>query len=525
MRVDCDFLVGKILDAHILCGILPPQPSLYNTETERSSQALDWTVQEYADDVQKLVSGTSIRYIYTGHITAGVCSRISATEVFVCVYVPGNRQQIIRYVNGANMQTTDHRLERQNVIILCHSDKKEGRRSSGSGPLDPLLHFFFKRQAEWIFVIEQPHPNRDLSLVPTMEVYKNGYPVATYTYERWRFIYDISPERRQGKTYIRLKIRDILAARHFFSIIRKFYKDCGQIDFLFGVESLNALLGDSVRRRLNVRRLIFYIFDWTPCRYANPLMNAIFLFLDRWACYRSDFIWNVASAIEKARTELLKYDKRKMGIQLTVPYGSEFRKDLVRPFDELEKFKIIFAGGFHEDNGVLLLPDIAKRVQVENPNVKFVMAGDGSLFEHVKLKVEEYGLRNVAFTGHIFNPDDLDKLMCDSLIGLAPYPDTLVSTKKYGDVIKIRTYFACGLVVVSTHVPPASREIQAEGLGIVTRPDAKEMADAVLRLCADEAMLRKCRDNVIRKATNWNWTSIYSRAMDVMAGHTRSAER
>ena len=133
--------------------------------------------------------------------------------------------------------------------------------------------------------------------------------------------------------------------------------------------------------------------------------------------------------------------------------------------------------------------------------------------DDLKRQVREGGLGNVTFTGFIESPEELDRLTCECVIGLAPYPDTDVSTKKYGDVIKIRHAFACGLAVVSTHVPPASREIREENLGIVTSVDAKAMADAIVSLCADEQRLRTCRDNVIRKAQGHSWNAIYARAV------------
>jgi glycosyltransferase involved in cell wall biosynthesis len=87
-------------------------------------------------------------------------------------------------------------------------------------------------------------------------------------------------------------------------------------------------------------------------------------------------------------------------------------------------------------------------VQEDNPRVKFIVTGGGTMTDALKAKVREYGPRNIDFTGYIEGPENLDRLTCECLIGLAPYPDTDVSTKKYGDVIKIRAYFACGLAVV-----------------------------------------------------------------------------
>ncbi len=401
-----------------------------------------------------------------------------------------------------------------NVIILCHSDKKNGKRASGSGPIEPLLKFFAENRARYIFVIEQPHPLPDIPLDCSMEVYRDGRLVATHVSERFRRLYDIPVGQRVMKTYLRLKLRDVLASRHLLSQIPTLYPDCGPIHFLIGMESVNTLVGQSFRKSLNILKVIYYTFDWSPQRYRNRWMSAAFNWLDKRACERADVAWNVTDAIAEARRDILHYDMRRMAKQLTVHYGVEFRAGLVKPYDQLEKFKVIFSGGHHVDNGAQFLPDIARHVQAANPRVKFVITGGGSMTDELKAKVRDYGLRNVEFTGYIESPEDLDRLTCECLIGLAPYPATDVSTKKYGDVIKIRLSFACGLAVVSTPVPPASKEIREEGLGLVTGADAKEMADAILKLCADEALLKKCRDAAIAKAKGHNWTSIYTRAVN-----------
>ena len=400
-----------------------------------------------------------------------------------------------------------------NIVILCHSDKKNGRRESGSGPIEPLLKFFIDNRARTIFLVEQPHPLPGISLDCTMEVYRDGHLIATHTSTRFRWLYDIPSDRRVMKTYLRLKLRDILASRQLLSQIPTLYPDCGPIHFLIGMESVNTLVGQRFRKTLNIRNVIYYTFDWAPKRYHSRLMSAAFRWLDKWACQRADIAWNVTDAIAEARRDILHYDMSRMAKQLTVHYGVEFRERLVKDYDDLQKFKVIFSGGHHIDNGAQFLPDIARHVQEANPRITFVITGGGTLTEELKAKVREYGLHNIEFTGYIEGPENLDRLTCECLIGLAPYPDTAISTKKYGDVIKIRAAFACGLAVVSTHVPPASKEIRDEGLGIVTGVDAKEMADAILKLCSDETLLRKCREAAIRKAKAHNWTSIYTRAI------------
>ena len=409
------------------------------------------------------------------------------------------------------------------VIILCHSDKRDGKRTSGSGPIEPLIAFFTAQRARYIFVIEQPHPMPDISLDCTMEVYRDGCRIATHASDRFRWLYNIPSHRRVMRTYLRLKARDIIASRDLLALIPKHYPDASPVHLVIGMESVNTLVGQSFRKALSVRSVVYYTFDWAPQRYRNKVMSAAFNWLDKRACARADVCWNVTDAIAEARRDLLHYDMSKMARQLTVHYGVEFRKNLVKPYEELEKFKVIFSGGHHIDNGAQFLPEIARHLYAADPRIRLIITGGGTMTDDLKRQVREDGLGNVTFTGFIESPEDLDRLTCECVIGLAPYPDTDVSTKKYGDVIKIRHALACGLAVVSTHVPPASKEISEEGLGIVTGVDAREMADAILKLCSDEALLKNCREAAIRKAKSHNWASIYARAVSETLEHRQTA--
>ena len=399
-----------------------------------------------------------------------------------------------------------------NVAILCHSDKCNGKRDTGSGPIEPLLSFFTASKARYIFLIEQPHPLPGISLDCTMEVYRDGALIATHVSTRYRWLYDL-PADRAMRTYPSLKLRDTLASRDLLAMIPRLYPDCGALDFLIGMESLNALVGQAFRNRLGIRNLVYYTYDWAPYRYASRWMSALFAWLDKRACRRANACWNVTDLIAEARRDILRYDMRKMAKQVVVHVGSEFRDSLVRPFGEKpERINVIFSGGHHFDNGVQFIPEIARRVAAADPRVHFIITGEGSMTAGIKQEIAGYGLTNLTFTGFV-SAEELDKLMCESLIGLAPYPATGMSTKAYGDVIKIRTYMACGLVTVTTHVPPIAREVRKENLGIVTEIDAAEMADAILKLSADESLLRTCRENVIRKAKGHTWNAILTHAV------------
>jgi glycosyltransferase involved in cell wall biosynthesis len=407
----------------------------------------------------------------------------------------------------------------RDAMVLCHANRVGGRRSSGSGPLDPLLDYFRERGARYVVLVEQPHPHRDLPIECRMEVYREGRLVASHTYGGLRRLWDVPPERRRDRTFLRLKLRDVLAMRAFVRILGRDFPDLA-VEWFFGVESLNVLIGAALRRRLRIGRLVYYVIDWAPRRYANAWLNRTFLWLDRQACRRADYTWNISPRIERARREVLRYDARTLGRQVTVPWTAEFRGDLIPPPERAARRDVLFSGGISEINGAHWLPAIARHVWQRRRDVRFHVTsakGGDDLLARIKGELAADGVGNVEFLGFIEDAAALDRLACGCGMGLAPYPDLAVSAKPYGDVSKVRTYFAWGLPVVCSNVVGVADEIEAEGLGLVAKPEPAALAEAVLRLCEDDALFAAARRNVLEKGRRGGWRNVYDGAFAALS--------
>jgi glycosyltransferase involved in cell wall biosynthesis len=407
----------------------------------------------------------------------------------------------------------------RDAMVLCHANRVGDRRSSGSGPLDPLLAYFRDRGARYVVLVEQPHPHRDLPIECRLEVYREGRRIASHTHTAFRWLWNVPAAKRRDRTYLRLKLRDGLAAAHFARLLRRDHPDLA-VDWLIGVESLNVLIGAAFRRRLRIGHLVYYVIDWSPRRYANPLLNRVFLRLDRWACRCADFTWNISPRIERARRDVLRYSPATLGRQIAVPWAAEFRGDLIPPLERVARRDVLFSGGISEINGAHWLPAIARHLWARRRDIRLRVTsakGGDELLARIKAELAADGVGNVEFLGFIEDLAELDRLSCGCGIGLAPYPDLAVSAKPYGDVSKVRTYFACGLPVVCTRVVGVAEEIETEGLGLVTKPDPVALAEAILRLCEDDPLYASARSRVLEKARRGGWGGVYDRAFAAMA--------
>lgn len=85
---------------------------------------------------------------------------------------------------------------------------------------------------------------------------------------------------------------------------------------------------------------------------------------------------------------------------------------------EKEKEFIVYAGGTEKNDGVLLVPEAAKKILKTFPFEKFLFIGDGSDLANLKQKVKDGNLENhFIFTGWI-DHKEVPLYLSKSKIGL-----------------------------------------------------------------------------------------------------------
>lgn len=402
------------------------------------------------------------------------------------------------------------RINLKKVFIASYTFYLNGERTNQAGPVNPLINFFLLRVEE-LYLVEQPLPGSD-TLSTYLTVWKKGEKIIC---EKKDFpLLQLDPsEADTTKTYLRLKLRDAFSVLYFF--LKHFPT---RIDFYIGVECVNALVGVILKKMGLVKKTVYYIFDWAPDRYKNKLMNALYIWLDKIATYYSDATWNITYTIEEAKKKILNYTPEKMSVQIYVPYCVDFNGKYVLPAEEVDPNLIIYSGGFIEENGPHLLLQAYKLIKDKFPYSKLMMIGGGGMEERLRDFVRRNNLeKNVIFTGYIAKEEKIMRLQSRAAIGVAPYPLMKSSRKPYGDVIKVRMYFASGLVAISTPVPPVSREIAKEKLGYCTKDDSpQEIAKGISIFLKNKDLLFSYRKNVIEKAKRSKWENNYINALTKM---------
>jgi len=128
-------------------------------------------------------------------------------------------------------------------------------------------------------------------------------------------------------------------------------------DVFIGVDNLNALTGYLLKKAGRVRKVVFYVIDYSPKRFSNKLMNSIYHAIDRFVCCRVDRIWNLSDAMMEGRKER-GMNIKKCSPHITVPHGNRFKSIKRYDIDKIERHRIAYLGQLRKEQGAGKLIDI-----------------------------------------------------------------------------------------------------------------------------------------------------------------------
>lgn len=397
-----------------------------------------------------------------------------------------------------------------NVLIATFSPWHKNQRMPTNGMVEPMLSFFIPK-VNRVVLLDQPHPGSD-KIMPQIEIYETGVMVKKTTSSflvAW--LYPFMLIKNSVGTQIPFKVRDFLSVLDFMLYDKKQYQ------IFIGMESINTLAGVFLKKIGLVRTVIYYVSDYSPQRYRNPLFNKLYLYLDRQAAYKADFIWDVSTAMMPAR-EQAGLIKSHAALCIHVPNALFPEQISFLPESKIIPKSLVFAGTLGEENGPDLAIEALSYVHTKIPGVKLHIFGGGdsdlkrlqTLTETLKLKDD------VVFHGFINNQIELSQKIQKYSVGLAPYKGIPGSPRWWADATKIRLYLAAGLPVVTTQVPPLGKELIKEKAGLIANDNPQDLANAIIKLLENHTLYKQTRQNAIKKAQNNTWENTYSQAFDKM---------
>jgi len=282
-------------------------------------------------------------------------------------------------------------------------------------------------------------------------------------------------------------------------------------DWFFGGDNLLSLCGLILRRLCRIKKVCYYMIDYTPRRYVSGLLNGLYYWMDRQASERCNEIWVPAEETIAGRFEDGRLSPEKVRWKL-VPYGTNVGQ-LSFP-ETICSNRLVYMGGLFESKGAHRLIEIydavVRRCPIGSPP-EMVIIGKGPLELLLRRQVEEHGLSgSVHVRGYIEDHNEVLAELSRGGIALAPYdPEDANSFSFYADAGKLKVYIGCGLPVVATEVPPFVKEIVRHGAGRIAGYNADDFAAQIAEVLRHYDAYRTA---ALALSQEYKWDTVFEKA-------------
>ena len=302
-------------------------------------------------------------------------------------------------------------------------------------------------------------------------------------------------------------ILDIFITFYFLIIARVHF------DLCIALDNLNTLSVLPFKKAKLVKKLVFYTIDYTPFRFKNKILNSIYHFIDRIACYNADAIWVVSPRMISARKNN-GVNSKKTAPSISLPIGANLSRIKIIPIEKINRSDIVFVGHLLEKQGVQLVLESLPKIISKIPDLRFIVIGQGEYEQTLKDLTISLNIGNhVIFKGFVDNHRDVENILCKSAVGLAPYVPTPDNFTVYADPGKIKLYVACGLPVVVTDVPAIAHVIKSQKAGLVIDYTTNSFVKALTKLLSDDALHKTYRENAIKLSMDYDTSSLIEKAL------------
>ncbi|MFC1646672.1 glycosyltransferase [Patescibacteria group bacterium] len=394
------------------------------------------------------------------------------------------------------------------ILFVTFSPWVKGKRLPINGSLEPLRDFLVPRTRKLVLV-DQAYPGSDRVL----------YRIEEYSTDE-KYVYKIKkPSILSALLVPFLKLsnqpgtRIIFKIRDYFSVLDVCLRLGNKFDYFIGLECINTMAAIFMKRIGRVKKVVYYVSDYSPNRFDNKWFNEIYLWMDRFCAVNSDFIWDVSPAMQKARIKA-GLEPKKSAPVIDMSNGLLPEQIKTVPKSRIKPYSVAYMGTLGSENGPDLLIESVKELsdKYKNINLHFIggFAEDIKRLKKLCLKLEI--MNKVTFYGFIEKSEDMSKILRYLYIGVAPYRYIPGSIRLYADAGKIRAYCAAGLPVISTHVPPLGIQARQKGAAIIVKDNVLDLAGAIDKLFSDESMYNKLRLGAIKFAKGSTWENKFSQA-------------
>lgn len=291
---------------------------------------------------------------------------------------------------------------------------------------------------------------------------------------------------------------------------------CRGVDLFIGMNNLLAFSGIVLKKLHLVKKVAYYMIDYTPIRYDNVILNNLYYRLDKLACYHSDIVLPLHEKLIEGRVNHGRIVRDRVRYVVT-PFGNNSDMYADEEYTRFDRKKIVYFGGVMKSKGAeLFVPIIQELIKRGNTDVVFECLGGGDT-EYLRNQVKANSLEKFFnIYGRIEDHQEVEKMLLGYGVAIAPYyPEDENNFSYYTDPGKVKVYLGCGLPIVITDVPPIAQNLAERGAGLISRYDASDFAEKIMKIL-DPVRYNGYRGRAIVFGKEFSWKKIFSRVFNTV---------
>lgn len=286
-------------------------------------------------------------------------------------------------------------------------------------------------------------------------------------------------------------------------------------DGWFAFNNLLCARGLIERRIGRAGKVVYWAVDFVPDRFGqDALLTRVYDAVDRYCCRHADLRVDLSQAALEGRDQ-----RHGLGVgggapSTVAPIGAWLKRTPQVGEDGWQARKVVFMGHLVERMGADTAIDAVALLAERGVDVSAEIVGRGPVAEQLREQAARRGIENrVRFHGFIEDHRELERVLAQASVAVAPYSTRVESFTRFADPGKLKSYLAAGLPILLTDVPPNAGELAERGGAQIVADDPAAFADAIERSLADADGWRARRAAALAHAKLFDWDSILPRVL------------
>jgi glycosyltransferase involved in cell wall biosynthesis len=284
----------------------------------------------------------------------------------------------------------------------------------------------------------------------------------------------------------------------------------GPIDAWFAFNNMLCARGLLQRRLKRASTIAYWAVDFVPNRFgAGTMLTRVYDAVDAYCCQHADLRIELSTAALEGRDRRHGLKPEAGATRMIAPIGAWISRIPVTSPEGWKSRRAVFIGHLVERMGCDRVIEAAALLRARGCDVTVDIAGRGPLEGVLQEQVRQRGLHDVVrFHGFITDHRELESLLAQAAVALAPYSTRVDSFTRYADPSKLKAYLAAGLPILLTDVPPTAGELAQRAGAEIVPDDSGSLADAIERALLDPEVWQRRRAAALSYVRRFDWDEI-----------------